>query len=105
MRDKKPNPVKATCRCGHPDCPHPAPIVEPERATPWVAPGEEYEVPPHVHEPAGPGEYCMGCFDQGAVWAKHEERARVRRIIKDSDLHAGAKRYLLAALDEGANDA
>lgn len=22
-------PRKATCRCGHPDCPHPAPVVEP----------------------------------------------------------------------------
>lgn len=71
------------------------------------------EVTPHVHEPAGPGEYCTACFDQGAVWAKHEERARVRRIIE------GLPRIetiqwpgivvpldgLLAALDEGAGDA
>lgn len=40
------------------------------------------EVTPHVHEPAGPGEYCDGCFDQGAVWAEHEERSRVRQIIE-----------------------
>jgi hypothetical protein len=37
---------------------------------------------PHVHEPSGPGEYCTGCFDQGAVWAKHEERARIIAIIE-----------------------
>ena len=39
---------------------------------------------PHVHEPAGPGEYCTGCFDQGAVWARHEERARIKRIVEDA---------------------
>jgi len=37
---------------------------------------------PHVHEPAGPGEYCTRCFDQGAVWAKFEERARIIAIIE-----------------------
>ena len=56
---------KPQCRCLH-TC---APVVEPQQ--------------PHVHEPAGPGEYCTGCFDQGAVWAEHEERARIIAIIED----------------------
>jgi hypothetical protein len=64
--------------CQHPEC---APVVE-----------------PHVHEPAGPGEYCTGCFDQGAVWALHEERARIIAIIeRENEWYAPA---LLAAIEE-----
>jgi hypothetical protein len=83
---------------------------------------------PHVHEPAGPGEYCTGCFDQGVVWSKYEERARIRQIIereigewqsviashKSLPGHRGdvnvaidsieALTCLLAAIDEGGND-
>lgn len=76
----------------------------------------------HVHEPAGPGEYCIGCFDQGAVWAEHEERARVRQIIatyqdKPCPAQGHDERWcarcstvedvlddLLAALNEGTDD-
>lgn len=85
----------------------------------------EVRAEPRVHEPAGPGEYCTGCFDQGAVWAKHEERARIRQFIEEAaaSLKALTRPYrdpdgqecavevahliadgLLAALDEGASD-
>jgi hypothetical protein len=60
-------------------------------------------VEPHVHEPAGPGEYCTGCFDQGAVWAEFEERARIIAIIEGYFATAGGvimKADLLAAIKE-----
>ena len=63
---------------------------------------------PHVHEPAGPGEYCTGCFDQGAVWAKFEERARIIAIIEAARsgevpgafVNESTMRALLAAIKE-----
>ena len=57
-------------------------------------------IEPHVHEPAGPGEYCTGCFDQGAVWAEHEERARIIAIIEVWGPSDGTWLDLLAAIKE-----
>lgn len=55
---------------------------------------------PHVHYPEGPGEYCAGCFEQGEVWAKYEERGRVLELIDDAmhvyRAHAGARGALYA---------
>jgi hypothetical protein len=63
--------------------------------------GGEAMSEPHVHEPAGPGEYCTGCFDQGAVWALHEERARIIAIIEEwADMTRFPTMSLLAAIKE-----
>jgi hypothetical protein len=70
---------------------HATPAVEPEQAT----------AGPHVHHPEGPGEYCTGCFDQGAAWATHEERARIRREVEAIPVPEGYRQDGIDAVDPG----